>query len=76
FVQAGCGGSDGGAEVPTAGGGKVSATAERGRATDDVAAYVKAQRAYATCLREHGVDAPDPDAKGTIDFGAGDQRRD
>ncbi|MFC8532815.1 hypothetical protein [Streptomyces sp. NPDC057249] len=75
FVLAGCGGSDGGAEVPTAGGGKVSAPAGRGKATDDIAAYVRAQRAYVKCLREHGVDAPDPDAKGTIDFGAGDQRR-
>ncbi|MEU2026327.1 hypothetical protein ABZ565_29865 [Streptomyces sp. NPDC016469] len=75
FVLAGCGGSDGGAEVPTAGGGKVSAPAEGGKATDYVAAYVKAQRAYVKCLREHGVDAPDPDAKGFIDFGAGDQRR-
>ncbi|MGW2472229.1 hypothetical protein [Streptomyces sp. NPDC001665] len=75
FVLAGCGGSAGGAEVPTAGGGKVSAPAEGGKSTDDVAAYVKAQRAYVKCLREHGVDAPDPDARGTIDLGEGDQRR-
>ncbi|MEU9522778.1 hypothetical protein [Streptomyces sp. NPDC048224] len=75
FVLAGCAESDGGVGVPTAGGGKVSATAEGGKATDDVAAYVQAQRTYVKCLREHGVDAPDPDAKGTIDFGEGDQRR-
>ena len=75
FVLAGCGGSGGGAEVPTAGGGKVSAPAEGGKDADDVTAYVKAQRAYVKCLREHGVDAPDPDAEGTVDFGEGDQRR-
>ncbi|MFB8084773.1 hypothetical protein EAO73_33860 [Streptomyces sp. col6] len=75
FVLAGCGSGDGGAEVPTAGGGQVSAPAEGGKGADDVAAYVKAQRAYVKCLREHGVDAPDPDAKGTIDLGEGDQRR-
>ncbi|OKJ65728.1 hypothetical protein [Streptomyces sp. CB02460] len=79
FVLAGCGGSGGEAEVPTAGGGKVSSPASEGRGAqrggDDVAAYVQAQRAYVKCLREHGVDAPDPDARGTIDFGEGDQRR-
>jgi hypothetical protein len=34
-----------------------------------VAAYVQAQQTYVKCLRENGVDAPDPDEKGTIDFG-------
>jgi hypothetical protein len=54
----GCGGDEGDSDIPTAASGG-----------DDVAAYVEAQRTYVKCLRENGVDAPDPDEKGTIDFG-------
>jgi hypothetical protein len=80
FVLTGCGGGDGGSKVPTAAGGGVSTasstTGGQGGGSDDVAAYVKAQREYVNCLRENGVDAPDPDAEGTIDFGSGDNVRD
>ncbi|MFB8025288.1 hypothetical protein ACFQ6U_20875 [Streptomyces sp. NPDC056465] len=78
FTLTGCGGDDGGAKVPTAGGGDASASASGTGGQgggDDVAAYVTAQRAYVKCLRENGVDAPDPDARGNIDFGGGDQAR-
>ncbi|MFF6997700.1 hypothetical protein ACFY93_22445 [Streptomyces sp. NPDC008313] len=34
-----------------------------------MAAYVNAQREWVTYLRENGVDAPDPDAEGQVDFG-------
>ncbi|MGA5197706.1 hypothetical protein [Streptomyces exfoliatus] len=40
-----------------------------GSGKDEVAAYVEARRAYVKCLRENGVDAPDPDANGQVDFG-------
>ena len=59
-------------KVPTAGGDNPSAasgkTATPGGG-DDVSAYVNAQREWVKCLRENGVDAPDPDAKGQVDFG-------
>ncbi|MFK4099993.1 hypothetical protein ACI2L1_07910 [Streptomyces sp. NPDC019531] len=74
FAVAGCGGGDGGSKVPTAAGGtaKASGTASAQAGGDDVAAYVEAQRTYVKCLRDNGIDAPDPDAKGNIDFGGGD----
>lgn len=73
FVLGGCGSGGGGAGVPTADGGTgVSASPSGG---DDVAAYVQARREYVKCLRENGIDAPDPDVQGNIDFGSGDIRR-
>ncbi|GGL89909.1 hypothetical protein GCM10010129_37210 [Streptomyces fumigatiscleroticus] len=72
FALAGCGSDDGGSKVPTAasGGAATSSAASGGQGGgDDVAAYVQAQREYVKCLRDNGVDAPDPDAKGNIDFG-------
>ncbi len=74
FALAGCGGDGGGSKVPTAadGGARASGTASGQAGGDDVAAYVEAQRAYVKCLRQNGIDAPDPDAKGNIDFGGGD----
>ncbi|GGP47271.1 hypothetical protein [Streptomyces abikoensis] len=77
FGLVGCG-SDDSAKVPTAAGGatsKVSGTTSGQGGGGDMAAYVKAQREYAKCLRENGVDAPDPDAKGNLDFGDGDHVR-
>ncbi|MDQ0600199.1 hypothetical protein QF037_004544 [Streptomyces canus] len=70
FVLGGCGSGEEGAGVPTVDGGTgVSASQSAG---DDVAAYVQARREYVKCLRENGIDAPDPDAKGNIDFGGAD----
>ncbi|MGW0705757.1 hypothetical protein ACWD4G_07285 [Streptomyces sp. NPDC002643] len=76
LALAGCGGDEGGSEIPSAASdGAVTPSAgtdgESGGESggDDVAAYVKAQREYVKCLRENGVDAPDPDDKGNIDFG-------
>lgn len=78
FALTGCGGDDGGSKVPTAGGGDSSASAtttgEQGGG-DEVAAYVKAQRDWVECLRDSGVDAPDPDEKGEVDFGGADGAR-
>ncbi|MEV1066906.1 hypothetical protein [Streptomyces sp. NPDC050263] len=78
FALAGCGSGDGDSKVPTAGGGSSSASAtttgEQGGG-DEVAAYVKAQRDWVRCLRDNGVDAPDPDEKGQVDFGGGDGAR-
>ncbi|WP_328836458.1 hypothetical protein [Streptomyces europaeiscabiei] len=75
FALTGCGGDDAGSKVPTAGGGDSSTpattTGEQGGG-DEVAAYVKAQRDWVRCLRDNGVDAPDPDEKGEVDFGDGD----
>lgn len=86
FALVGCGGDDGGAKVPTAGDGSSTASGGSGTtagsggeggsgAGDDVAAYVEAQRKWVACLRENGVDAPDPDSKGQVDFGGGDAVR-
>ncbi|MER7955519.1 hypothetical protein [Streptomyces sp. NPDC096030] len=72
----GCGSDDGGSEVPTAGGATTAASASGGgdgggsSAPDgELAAYLDGKRAFVKCLRENGIDAPDPDAKGRIDFG-------
>ncbi|WP_328748490.1 hypothetical protein OHT57_23660 [Streptomyces sp. NBC_00285] len=75
LTLAGCGGGDGGPKVPTAGGGtaRASGTAStQSGGDDDMAAYVEAQRAYVTCLRDNGIDAPDPDARGNVVFGDDD----
>ncbi|MFF8102588.1 hypothetical protein ACF07S_23045 [Streptomyces sp. NPDC016640] len=68
----GCGGDGGESDIPTAASGGAttpSAGSDGAGGGDDVAAYVRAQREYVKCLRENGVDAPDPDEKGNIDFG-------
>jgi hypothetical protein len=65
----GCGGEGDTPKVPTADGGNASGTTATPGGGDDVAAYVNAQREWVKCLRENGVDAPDPDAKGQVDFG-------
>ncbi|WP_405818312.1 hypothetical protein OG241_25800 [Streptomyces sp. NBC_01390] len=77
----GCGGDEGGSKVPSAAtGGATTSGSSAGSsggsgAGDDVAAYVAAQGKYVKCLRDNGIDAPDPDAKGNIDFGGGDNLR-
>lgn len=78
FALTGCGGDDGGSKVPTAasGGATTASGSSAGDGSgDDVAAYVAAQGEYVKCLRDNGIDAPDPDAKGNIDFGGGDNVR-
>lgn len=35
-----------------------------------VAQYVDAQRKWVGCMRDHGYNLPDPDARGTVDLGA------
>ncbi|MGA4844642.1 hypothetical protein [Streptomyces sp. G45] len=76
----GCGSDGGNDRVPTAAGadGRSQGTSAGGGQDggDDVAAYVKSQREYVKCLRTNGIDAPDPDSRGTIDFGGGDAVRD
>jgi outer membrane lipopolysaccharide assembly protein LptE/RlpB len=72
ITLAGCGGEGDAPKVPTAGGDNASAASGKTAAPsggDDVSAYVNAQREWVKCLRENGVDAPDPDAKGQVDFG-------
>jgi hypothetical protein len=34
----------------------------------EVAAYVRAQRAWVACIRQHGFDLPDPDPHGIVDL--------
>ncbi|MGV9251717.1 hypothetical protein [Streptomyces sp. NPDC003697] len=69
FALTGCGGDDGGSKVPTAGGGGSSASAGRkGGGGDDVAAYVDSQRKWVACMRENGMDLPDPDSEGQVDL--------
>ncbi|MFF9914417.1 hypothetical protein [Streptomyces sp. NPDC013457] len=73
----GCGSDDGGSKVPTAGGATTASSASGGgadgqgpgAADGELAAYLDGKRAFVKCLRENGIDAPDPDAKGRIDFG-------
>ncbi|MET7696380.1 hypothetical protein [Streptomyces sp. NPDC005485] len=74
FALTGCGSDGGDSKVPTADRGDSSASATKAGGQgggDDVAAYVKAQRGWVQCLRDNGVDAPDPDEKGEVDFGGG-----
>lgn len=73
LMLTGCGGGDegSGGEVASAGkstpgGASASGSAQR---TDELAGYVDAQREWVGCLRENGLDAPDPDAKGKVDLG-------
>ncbi len=73
LVLTGCGGGDEGsggevasAEKSTPGGAAASGSAQ---GKGELAGYVDAQREWVGCLREHGLDAPDPDAKGRVDLG-------
>ncbi len=64
----GCGGGGGGDEVASAGGGRAAAGASK-NASSELTEYVEAQRKWVACLREAGLDAPDPDAQGKVDLG-------
>ncbi|MFC0601648.1 hypothetical protein [Streptomyces palmae] len=67
FAMAGCGGG-GGSEVASAQDGGPGRQGSQG-GSSALAEYVDAQRAWVACLREQGLDVPDPDAKGRVDFG-------
>ncbi|MFF9068160.1 hypothetical protein ACF09E_22700 [Streptomyces sp. NPDC014891] len=73
FALTGCGSDDGGAKVPSAAGGGTSASAGAnagggGGGEDELTAYVKGQREWVTCMRDNGVDVPDPDETGQVDL--------
>ncbi|TXS39397.1 hypothetical protein [Streptomyces sp. OR43] len=68
-LTTGCGGDGGsGGEVASAATPKGSATASPG-ASSELSEYVDAQRRWVSCLRDAGLDAPDPDARGRVDLG-------
>jgi hypothetical protein len=71
FALTGCGSDDDGSKVPTAAGGgasKASATPGGQGGGNDVAAYVESQRKWVACMRQNGIDLPDPNAKGQVDL--------
>ncbi|MFD8079658.1 hypothetical protein ACFV3E_44425 [Streptomyces sp. NPDC059718] len=66
-------GCDGGDDAPTvasaAAASASSGVSEKKSEPDsEVARYVESQRKVVACLRKEGVDVPDPDAKGQVDF--------
>ncbi|MEU1490729.1 hypothetical protein ABZ456_10805 [Streptomyces sp. NPDC005776] len=68
----GCGGGGGadGGEVASVGKGREGGNSSAAPgASSEMAEYVEAKRKWVVCLRENGLDAPDPDAKGNVDFG-------
>lgn len=73
LLLTGCGGDGGGDKVPSAVGGSASGAhtsgGSDGGSGDDVAAYVRSQRAWVACLRKEGVEVPDPGPLGTVDLG-------
>ncbi len=68
FALGGCGSEAAPPAVATAQSGAPTATPSP--TTDAQAEYVDAQRAWVKCMREHGYNLPDPDAKGHVDLGA------
>lgn len=54
--------------MASAGDGKTKSGSSRA-GDGEIARYVEGQRRFVKCLREEGLDVPDPDAKGHIDFG-------
>jgi hypothetical protein len=64
---AGCGGGDTSPDVATAVG-TDGPTASASSPGGLVAQYVAQRREFAKCLRDHGLAAPDPDARGQIDL--------
>ena len=69
LTVAGCGGGgDKGGEVASAGHGKPSAGSTK-KSSSELADYIEAQRKWVGCLRDAGLDAPDPDAHGMVDLG-------
>ncbi|MFB6837055.1 hypothetical protein [Streptomyces sp. NPDC056361] len=74
FALTGCGGGGEAGKIPSAGDATLptgTAGPSSGGGKDEVAVYVEARRAWVKCLRENGVDAPDPDANGQVDLGDG-----
>ncbi|MBT2438811.1 hypothetical protein J7E93_01440 [Streptomyces sp. ISL-36] len=81
FALTGCGSEDGGAKVPTAGGGSASSGTGSGSGSgsgkasggggeqDEIAAYVATKREWVACMRDHGIDLPDPDSLGRVETG-------
>lgn len=69
---AGCGSADGGADVASAGGTATSAAGHQNASDQDQAFK------FVDCMREHGVDLPDPEpnGKGGYKLGLGDIDRD
>lgn len=63
----GCGGGDGSEKVASAkdGGAPKGDAVDRG----ELAEYVEGRRKWVACLREKGIEAPDPDAKGQVELG-------
>ncbi|MFF2774971.1 hypothetical protein ACFVU3_08685 [Streptomyces sp. NPDC058052] len=72
----GCGGNDPGTGIPTArettgtprAGAATTGTSGAGGDEAEIAAYVEAKRAWVACLREGGIDAPDPDENGQVEL--------
>jgi hypothetical protein len=65
LLLGGCAGKEDAPDIATAGTAKPSASAGAGSV---LAQYIEAQRKWVKCYREQGLDLPDPDAKGAIDF--------
>jgi hypothetical protein len=64
---AGCGGGDS-PGVATAATGGAKPTASASVAANVVEEYVAGVRKYVQCMRDAGINLPDPDAKGQIDY--------
>jgi hypothetical protein len=71
FALAACGGAAEEPTVATAGSRDPGPTASATAASGTIGEYVDNQRQLAKCLREHGLEVPDPDAKGRLDIAAG-----
>ncbi|WP_418957530.1 hypothetical protein [Streptomyces tritici] len=82
FALTGCGGEDGGAKVPSAGGDTAKTAGATGggdgggpAGKDAIAAYVEGKRAWVKCMRDNGIQLDDPNDKGQVDLGGGDAVR-
>lgn len=67
---AGCGGNADEPGVATAASGGAQPTSSTTAQASVIAEYVAAVRGYVTCMREAGINLPDPGPKGEIDFSA------
>lgn len=68
MAVAGCSDTGGGGadEVANVSGGKPSAKSTTEQVKSELAEYIDGMRAWVGCMREAGVDLPDPDAKGNV----------
>ncbi|MET8747737.1 hypothetical protein [Streptomyces sp. NPDC004728] len=68
MAVAGCSDTGGGGadEVANVSGGKPSAKTTTEQVESELAEYIDGMRAWVGCMREAGVDLPDPDAKGNV----------